>query len=157
MLAPLIPEIADEFETRLASLVGSSQESRGYAIERLVVDLLSSAGANIEAEQGQHDRGFDAAAFIPGEEERLGLLVIEVKDRLDRASRIDAERQLQSYVIDARAGLGLLLYLSSTSKISTPTTPLVLSIPIEQLLSELRVRPLSQVLVHARNEAVHRM
>ncbi|HSH59117.1 MAG TPA: hypothetical protein VK988_05640 [Acidimicrobiales bacterium] len=157
MLAPLNPEVADQFEARLASLIGSPQPSRGFAIEQFVVDLLSSAGANIEAEQGRHDRGFDAAAFIPGEEERLGLLVIEVKDRLDRASRINAERQLQSYVMDARAGLGLLLYVSSTSKTSTPTTPLVLSMPIGQLLGELRIRPLSRVLVHARNEAVHRM
>lgn len=157
MLVPLNPELADQFETRLASLIGSPERSRGFAIEQFVVDLLSSAGANIEAEQGRPNRGFDAAAFIPGQEERLGLLVIEVKDRLDRASRINAERQLQSYVMDARAGLGLLLYVSSTSKTSTPTTPLVLSMPIWQLLSELRVRPLSKVLVHARNEAIHRM
>jgi hypothetical protein len=153
--APLSPEIADHFETRLASLIGSPLSSREFAIEQIVVDLLASAGANIE--YGGQDRGFDAAAFLPGEEERLGLLVIEVKDRLDRASRIKAERQLQSYVIDARAGLGLLLYLSSTSTASTPTTPLVLSMPIRELLSELRVLPLSRVLVRARNEAIHRM
>jgi hypothetical protein len=155
--APLNPEVADQFESRLASLIGLPGPGRGFAIERFVVDLLSSAGANIEAEQVQHDRGFDAAAFIPGEEERLGLLVIEVKDRVDRASRIKAERQLRSYVMDARAGLGLLLYLSSTSKTSKPTTPLVLSMSIGQLLSELRIRPLSMLLVRARDEALHRM
>ncbi len=157
MLAPLKPAVADQFETRLASLIGSPQPSRGFAIEQFVVDLLSSAGAKIEAEQGRPDRGFDAAAFIPGQEERLGLLVIEIKDRLDRASRINAERQLQSYVMDARAGLGLLFYVSSSSTASTPTTPLVLSMSIGQLLSELRVWPLSKVLGHARNEAIHRM
>lgn len=156
-LAPLTTALADEFETRLTSLTGSSQRSRGFDIEQFVVDLLSSAGANIETQQDRHDQGFDAAAFIPGEEERLGLVVIEVKDRLDRASRVNAERQLQSYVLDARAGLGLLLYLSPTSQASTPTTPLVLSMPIGQLLSELRLRPLSSVLIHARNQAVHRM
>lgn len=157
MLAPLNPEEADRFASRLASLVGSPQQKRGLAIEQFVVDLLSSAGANIEAEQGQDHGRFDAAAFLPGEEERLGLLVIEVKDRLDRASRVNAERKLQSYVMEARAGLGLLLYVSSTSKTSAPTTPLVLSMSIGQLLSELSVRPLNRILVHARNEAVHRM
>lgn len=156
-LAPLDPDVADDFEIRLESLMGSPHRDQGFAIERLVVDLLSSAGADIEAKPNLHDRGFDAAAFIPGEEDRLGLLIVEVKDRLDRESRTKAERQLQSYVLDTRAGFGLLLYLSSTSKAPTPTTPLVLSMPIAQLLSQVRSQPLSKVLVHARNEAIHGM
>lgn len=77
--------------------------------------------------------------------------------RLDRATRVKAEQQLQSYVLDARAGLGLLLYLSSTSKSPIGSTPLVLSMSVGQLLNELRHRPLSRILVQARNEAVHRM
>lgn len=156
-LAPLSREVADHFEARLASVTALPPSRRGFAVEHFVVDLLSSAGARIEEKRGRHDRGFDAAAFIPGEEERLGLLIIEVKDRLNRASRIQAERQLQSYVMDARAGLGLLLYLLSTSRAPMPATPLVLSMPIGQLLAELRERAISTILVHARNEAVHRM
>ena len=155
--SPLSPQVADQFGRRLASLIESPPTDEGSAIERLVVDLLSSAGANIEAQPVRGDQGFDAAAFIPGAEEELGLLVIEVKARIDRARRISAERQLQSYVLDSRAGLGLLLYLSSTSHSSVPTTPLVLSMSIEQLVSELRLRPLSRVLIRARNEAVHRI
>lgn len=154
---PLRRELADEFEARLALLSDSTESNRGIAIQQFVVELLSSAGANIESEQVRDNRIIDAAAFIPGEEERLGLLVIEVKDRLDRANHSSAERQLQSYVLSAGAGLGLLLYISSKSKTSTSTTPLVLSMSIKQLLSELREQSIGNVLMHARNVAVHRM
>jgi hypothetical protein len=99
----------------------------------------------------------DAAAVIPGEEQRLGLLVIEVKDRLDRPSRTAAERRLQSYVLESRAALGLLIYATSTTKGLTPTTPLVFSTSIDQLIAELRHRSLGTILVRARNEAIHRM
>lgn len=81
-LAPLQPEVADTFENRLASL-SASTPAAARSIEEFVVDLLSSAGAQIEPEHAHHDRRFDAAAFVPGEEGRLGLLIIEVKARLD--------------------------------------------------------------------------
>lgn len=168
--APLSQELADQFDARLAAIAaattagtrtlggsatGESMMRRGWAIEQLVADLLSAAGARFEMEAGDADRGFDAAAFIPGQEEYLGLIVIEIKERLDRVRRVQAERQLQSYVIHARAGLGLLLYMSSNSKASTPTAPLVLSLSIAQLIRELRIRSLSTVLMDARNRAVH--
>lgn len=153
----LSPQVAAQFDVQLALLLSASPARSDRAIERFVVELLSAAGANLEVEPVEHDRGLRAAAFIPGEEERLGLLLVEVKDRLGSASRIIAERRLQSDVIEARAGLGLLLYVSPASEPSTPSTPLVLSMPIGQLVSELRVRPLSRILVQARNEAVHRL
>jgi len=153
----LTSEAADAFEARLAALATSPLAERGRSIESLVMDILLAAGANVEAEPHDRDRGVDAAAVIPGEEQRLGLLVIEVKDRLDRASRTAAERRLQSYVLESRAGLGLLIYATSTTKGPTPTMPLVFSMSIDQLIAELRHRPLGTILVRARNEAIHRM
>jgi hypothetical protein len=38
-----------------------------------------------------------------------------------------------------------------------PPSPLVFSVTIDQLLSELEHRPLRDVLVHARNRAIHGM
>lgn len=153
----LTSDAADAFEVRLAALSASPPGARGLAIERLVMDILVAAGADVEVEPRDRDWGVDAAAVIPGEEQRLGLLVIEVKDRLDRASRTAAERQLQAYVLDSRAGLGLLLYGRSETRGPTPSTPLVLSMSIDQLITELRSRPLGRILLRARNDAIHRM
>ncbi len=123
------------------------------------MDVLRACGAQLEHEHQAHpDSGVDAAAVFPGEEYRLGVLLVDVKSAIHgRARRRLAERQLQSYVMNTSGGLGLLIHDTPDDDELNNTTPLIVSLSINRLLAELGEAPLSQVLVQARNEAIHRM
>ena len=68
------------------------------------------------------------------------------------------QQKLSVQVLQARAGLGLLIYDQATSGArEAPSAPLVLRIGIDELLTELEGSSLTAVLAQARNRAVHRM
>jgi hypothetical protein len=58
-------------------------------------------------------------------------------------------------VLAHRGGLGLLLYPGP--EVELPTIPMTVALSFEQLLSELDSRSLGEVLISARNEAIHRL
>ena len=65
---------------RLQAVRESPRGLRGAEFERLVGDLLREAGAQAEERSPwEPDGDVDIAAFIPGEEQRLGTVVIQVK------------------------------------------------------------------------------
>lgn len=130
----------------------------GAEFERLVGDLLREAGAQAEERPPWGpDGGADIAAFIPGEEQRLGAVVIQVKSGTLTSQALRAtQHELSRYVLQAGARLGLLVYdqiAPGASKV--PPAPQVFSLGIDQLLAELETKPLSTVLTQARNRAVH--
>lgn len=150
--------ISVDYSARLNEIRESSAGLRALAFEQLVGDLLRGAGAQVEQSMsGPGDLGVDAAAFIPGEEGRLGTVMIQVKSGTlqGHTLRVD-ELKLSTLVARARAGLGLLVYdriAPDARKI--PNAPLVSRLGIDELLTELEIRPLSAVLTEARNRAVH--
>jgi hypothetical protein len=61
------------YAARLRAARMSPPGQRGMAFEQLVSDVLRDAGAQVEQRPpGGPDLGVDIAAFIPGEEQRLG-------------------------------------------------------------------------------------
>lgn len=153
----LVPAL---YRARLQAVRSSPATQRGLAFESLVSDLFRDAGAEVEQRvPGAPDVGVDIAAFIPGEEQRLGTLMIQVKSgTLTGHAMQQEQRKLSKQVLEARAGLGLLVYDQATPGTrKTPSVPLVFRLGIDELLAELEGRTLSAVLVQARNRAVHGM
>ena len=143
---------------RLQAVRESPGSLREAEFERLVGDLLREAGAQAEQRSPwEPDGGADIAAFIPGEEHRLGAVVIQVKSgTLTSHTLRAAQHRLSTYVLQAGAGLGLLVYDQIAPGARTvPHAPQVLSLGIDQLLAELETKPLSTLLTQARNRAVH--
>jgi Restriction endonuclease len=148
------------YTARLRAARMSPPDQRGMAFEQLVSDLFRDAGAQVEQRPpGGPDVGVDIAAFIPGEEQRLGTLMVQVKSgTLAGHALQDEQQRLSAQVLQARAGLGLLVYDQVTPGArKVPPAPLVFHLGIDDLLAELEARPLSAVLARARNRAVHGM
>jgi hypothetical protein len=152
--APSVPA----YVMRLQAARESPGGLRGAEFERLVGDLLREAGAQAEQRSPwEPDGGADIAAFIPGEEHRLGAVVIQVKSGTLTSHALQAsQHELSTYVLQAGAGLGLLVYDQiSPGARTVPPAPQVFSLGIDQLLAELETKPLSTLLTQARNRAVH--
>jgi hypothetical protein len=160
-LLPTAPNLVSAGYRRRLEMARTSHDiERALAFERLVTDIVRAAGAKIEERPtGWPDTGVDIAAFIPGEEQRLGPLLIEVKSGLlTAADLVRAQQKLSDHVLQTRSGLGLLIFNEiAVGARKVAPAPLVARIGIDQLLSELEARPLSEVLVQARGRAVHWM
>jgi hypothetical protein len=152
--------VPESYAARLHAARTSPPGLKGFAFEQLVSDLLRETGAQAEQRSaGEPDMGVDIAAFIPGEEQRLGTVMFQVKsgELSDRALR-EVQQRLSDQVLQAGAGLGVLVYDQITPAArNTEPAPLVLRLGIDELLAELETRPLSAVLIQARNRAVHGM
>jgi len=142
------------FREQLATLEEAGNDGRDLV--QLVADLLRYSGAQVE-EQPSWAEGWrpDIALAIPGQEGRLGTVIVELKISRDRKTLESAAFQLVQYVLALRGGLGLLLYPGS--ELELPTTPMTACLSLNRLLSELSDRSLADVLVRARNEAIHRL
>lgn len=152
------PSLPAAYLMRLQAARESPGGLRGPEFERFVGDLLREAGAQAEERYPWEPAdGADIAAFIPGEEQRLGAVVVQVKSgTLTSHTLRTAQHELSTYVFQAGARLGLLVYdqiAPGASKVSP--APQVFSLGIDQLLAELETNPLSTVLTQARNRAVH--
>lgn len=157
---PPTPSVPAAYALRLEGVRESPGGLRGAEFERLVSDLLREAGAQAEERSPWGpDGGIDIAAFIPGEEQRLGAVMIQVKSgTLTSRTLQETQRQLSAQVLQAGAGLGLLVYDQATPDArKVPPAPLVSRVGIDQLLAELATKPLSALLTQARNRAVHGM
>ncbi len=154
------PSVPGAYVMRLRAVRDSPRGLRRAEFERLVGDLLREAGAQAEERSPwESDGDVDIAAFIPGEEQRLGTVVIQVKSgTLTSPVLRAAQHELSTYVLQAGAGLGLLVYDQiAPGARKVPPAPQVFSLGIDQLLAELETRPLGTVLAQARNRAVHGM
>jgi Restriction endonuclease len=154
------PSVPAAYAVRLQAVRESTGGLRGAEFERFVGDLLREAGAQAEERSPwEPDGGIDIAAFIPGEEQRLGAVMIQVKSGTLTSHALRAtQRELSAHVLQVGAGLGLLVYDQVTPDArKVPPALLVSSLGIDQLLAELETEPLSAVLTQARNRAVHGM
>lgn len=140
---------------------GGGAPTRGMQLERLVVDLLSSGAGSVIATNVElspdSGREADAVAYVPGTESVLGTILVEVKLRLTEVALRSAEQQLLANMKAGRLGFGLLIYdeLAMDAHKVRGTAPFMLALSIDELLTELERMPLGELLVHARNRAVH--
>ncbi len=162
MIVPL--GVAAEHRARLREIRGSPSARRGDEFERLVADLLRDAGAHVQTVtddvlgEATAEVEVDMAAFVPGEELRLGTFLIVVKrGELDAATSRVAQEQLSRRVRQVDVGLGVFVYDRAGPNVEEIRAPMVFSISIDQLMDELEQRPLNELLVEARNRAVHGM
>jgi hypothetical protein len=130
----------------------------GLELERLVSDIFKESGLDVALAQ-QDDRGFDLVAATPS----LGLqgrpLVVEIKSVRNPSSLNNAAQALQYLVLQERAGLGLLLFDDTRlpSGFALQVVPMVIALGLGELLRELETATLYDVLIQARNDAVHRL
>ncbi|MFI5783549.1 hypothetical protein [Nocardia sp. NPDC051570] len=168
--AVLEPSTIAEFRTRLDAIRNPAyderstgrgvEHSRWYRLERLIFDILSTAGAvlwtGVKLSTSPPSEA-DAVAYVPGTESVLGAIIVEVK--LRRLTETDLQltrEQLQAQMIAGRASFGLLVYdslISGAHEVSVPYFMLVLS--VDGLLAELEHLPLAELLLRARNRSVH--
>jgi hypothetical protein len=142
------------FRERLAMLEGAKDSERELA--ELVAALFRYSGAQVEEQPVLGERWRpDIALAIPGEEGRLGTVIVELKTSRNRKALQSAASQLVEYVLALRGGLGVVLYTGPEQDL--PTTPMTVSLSLDRLLSELRDRSLAEVLIRARNQAIHRL
>lgn len=139
---------------------GEDASTRPMQLERLVHDILSAAGAvtatDVELSSDTR-READVVAYVPGTESVLGAIIVEVK--LRRLTEVDlqsAERQLLANMKAGRVGFGLLVHNGLAADAhKVRAAPFMLALSIDELLSELEYAPLGELLVRARNRAVH--
>jgi hypothetical protein len=130
----------------------------GLELERLVSDIFSQSGLEVALAQ-REDRGFDLVAAMPS----LGLggrpLVVEIKSVRNPSNLNKAALALQYLVLQERAGLGLLLFDDAQlpSGLALSVVPMVITLGIGELLRDLETETLYDVLIRARNDAVHRL
>ncbi len=144
-----------KFRQQLALLETNEGSESGPALETFVADLLRYAGAQVEQQPVSDTDRPDIALAVPGAEGRLGTVIVEIKASRDREVLLSGASQLVDYVLALRAGLGVLIYPGPEMQL--PTIPMTVALSLEQLLTELGSRPLGEVLVRARNEAIHRL
>jgi hypothetical protein len=138
----------------------AGESPRWMQLERLIYDILSEAGAvvatNVEVSPATHHEA-DAVAYVPGTESVLGAILVEVK--LRRMTDLDlqrSERQLLANMNAGGIGFGLLVYDKLASDAHrVRRVPFLLALSIDELLAELEHVPLGEMLVRARNRAVH--
>jgi len=136
---------------------------QGLDFERFVASLLEAAGAQVggigpRSGTLEAGSGVDLAFTVPGEEQRLGVVVVQVKVRpeIGAARWRTAQQHLQAYVLSSGAGLGMLIFNDATAnKRPRPTVPLVLTMGIDEMLDGLSERSLAETVIQARNRAVH--
>lgn len=128
--------------------------------EEWVADLFRAAGADVARPTTDlKDRGFDFAVAMPDLDFRTGPLVIEVKLSNSPKTLADAALRLQYLVLQERAGLGLLLYEDEDlpKAFVLQVVPMVVSLGFNDLVRQLEHETLAQVILQARDEAVHRL
>lgn len=108
--------------------------NRGQRLDQVVVGLLRAGGALVEesANAGPEDRGVDAAALIPGTEQSLGPVLVEVK--ASRGLELSpAVRNLGRYVTVRKAMFGLLIYDGPRQDLPWPSGFPVVAMHVDDL------------------------
>lgn len=152
---PPHPDI-NRFRERLAELTGSPKKGVESEVERLAADLFRQFGAQVEEQRLLPKGGRPDIAFsVPGQEGQLGTVLIELKFSHSPDALEGAARQLQRYLSDQGRGLGLILYIGPEQPVRS--WPMIIAWSIERLLDELTDSTLADVLIRARNEAIHNL
>lgn len=144
---------------RILDELQRSANISGRRFQEIVSSILRQAGAaSVENEGSEPDRRVDIV-FTPSDDSP-GVILVETKyGQLDEDRLRDAEQQLQGYVIDRKAGLGLVVYHDSFGRHfpQDRTVPLIVRLSVEDLVKQLATRNLTQVLSDATASAIDRI
>jgi hypothetical protein len=146
--------------TSTAETTGRPSQSlrkRNQSLEKEVLSLLQVGGAKVEsaAVSSGGDR-VDAAALIPGTEQILGPVLIEVKALRGQHGLSAAVDQLTAFLVRSKAMLGLVVYDGPRQKPqSARGFPIVAVMHVDELRDHVREGSLGSTLIYARNAAVH--
>lgn len=141
--------------------IDSTQDVPAMKVERLVASLLSQVGAElVEKQDATEPNNQVDLAFLPSRD-ASDVVLVEVKAgrRLTERRLTEAEEQLQQYVIERRASLGLLLYHDFGGK-HLPVkhaTPLVIRMSVQELVAGLEIYSLPDLLRGVVKDTIRRM
>lgn len=136
---------------------GRNLQEVSHGLEQEVLTVLRAGGAEVEAQavSSGGDR-VDAAAFIPGTEQILGPILIEVTALREQHGLSAAVDQLTAFLVRSRATLGLVIYNGPYHEPLPATSfPVVVTMHIDDLREHVRQGSLGSTLIYARNAAVH--
>ena len=152
---PTVPQRTSTAET--TGRPGESLQERARSLEREVLTLLQAGGAEVESEavSSGGDR-VDAAALIPGTEQILGPVLIEVKALRGQRGLSATVDQLTAFLVRSKAMLGLVVY-DGPHQTPRPARgfPIVAIMHIDELREHVRQGSLGSALIYARNAAIH--
>jgi hypothetical protein len=129
--------------------------------ERYVFDLFARLGAevamNTEVTDPQSESRYELDGVLAVRGSRgTAIVFVEVSRGQMTPSRLrDKSRQLWHKMRAGRPDFGLIVFTDGHGELPVMPAPLVIAMPIRQLLSELRDRSLYEILAGARNRAVH--
>lgn len=140
--------------------INADDNSASLQVERLIAAVLSRAG--VEFAENQERDGPDGRvdlAVLPSPTS-TEILLIEVKaGRLNEERLSEAERQLQGYVIERHASLGLVLYhdFADNHWPGPRTIPLVIRMSARELIAGLVTNSLPQLINGVARDAARRL
>ena len=158
------PKPSPEKHGQLPTLTGEIQrlraDPRESELHLLVQKVLVSAGVTaVQEDAAFHDRGVDFVVWSDSLRGSFGNpVLIELKAYLDRAQFQAAYHRLTKLVGESHSAAGVLLYLKRPGQsFDKPEAwnPLVLWFDIEEFITELLHRNVSEILVERRNLLVH--
>ena len=145
---PLMPAPVNTWGDRNAA-------NRGQRLFEAIVGLFQAGGAVIEeANDGPGDRGVDAAVLIPGAEQSLGPVLVQVK-ALSGQGLPQVVQALAYPVDERRAVLGLVIYDGPRQNEQSPGGLPVVALHVDDLGPSLESGALRRKLIYARNSFVH--
>jgi hypothetical protein len=151
------PEVGAWLAQSLRELADRDPGERARLLETLVVELFRRAGGLVESGPPRDDSP-DVAVMFDEVPALSGPLLVDVK-LYGRGQHPDrsALQQLQRYVAERGALLGILLYWSPGAEplSQTPNLPGLIAINLSELAQDLQSRALPEVLAVARNRAIH--
>ena len=140
--------------------IKGDDSSASLQVEQLIAAVLSRVGAEF-VENPEHDGpgGRVDLAVLPSRSS-TEILLVEVKaGRLSEERLSEAERQVQRYVIERHASLGLVLYhdFADNHWPSPKTIPLVIRMSARELIAGLVTNSLPQLINGVARDAARRM
>jgi hypothetical protein len=140
--------------------INGDDSSASLQVERLIAAVLSRVGAEfVENPEPDGPDGRVDLAVLPSRTSNE-ILLIEVKaGRLSEQRLSEAERQLQAYVIERHASLGLVLYhdFADNHWPSPRTIPLVIRMSARELIAGLITNSLPQLINGVARDAARRL
>jgi hypothetical protein len=148
--------LGEEANQFLAAL--QDKELKGFELERLVAEILQTAGVEAVIESQHRDVGADLAIWSDSLQPITGNpILVEVKQRIrSRAELQRALQQVENYRQKSGSKLALLLVnVAMVPLASAPVAGGVLAVLLSDLVDRLRTRTLAEAIRELRNEAAH--
>ena len=150
-------EVAAWLTVSLHQLRQSSGIERNQLLESIVSSLFERAGGLVETAP-RTDDGPDLAVMFGADSATPGVLLVEAKATYAWRPLEQAMLQLERYVADRGAQLGVLIYWSPKLSVRPPDgSPRVLALDLAELPGRLEEQSLAELLAAERNRKVHGM